>query len=68
MKSVSCPRNALHMLFRRTVIVEGPTTETVDTDLQLVEVDDCREFRLVRRITGLYCRTCGTQATVTLPR
>lgn len=64
MKVVSCPRDQLHQFFRRTVIVEGPTTEVVDTALQTIEVEDCREFRLVRRITGIYCRICGAQALI----
>lgn len=66
MKNVSCPRSTAHVLFRRMVIVEGPTTETVDSDLQVVDVRDCTEFRLVRRITGLYCVRCNVQATVRL--
>jgi hypothetical protein len=67
MKQASCPKGPSHKLFRRKVEVTGFTSEVLDEGLNMVHVEDCTTFRLIRRFSDLECLTCGTQANVYLP-
>ena len=66
-KVLTCSKSPSHTLFYRKMVVEGVAVETRDENDQPLDVQDPQELTLVKRLTGVFCLVCESQANVRLP-
>lgn len=67
MKSAVCSFSPSHRYFRRLIEVKGPSHELLDENLNVLNVEDPVELRLIRRFSEVRCAQCGRKATIRLP-
>ena len=66
-KRLTCSKSPSHRMFYRRMVVEGIAVETRDENDNPLDVQDPQELTLVKRITGVYCLVCESQANVRMP-
>lgn len=65
---ITCPRYQAHKVFKREVVVQGPTHALLDQAGDVIQYADCGTFRVVKSTSDVRCAECGTKPVINITK